>query len=341
MYELLDATGAVIYVGKAKDLRQRLLSYFSAPWPESRSARLIRCAANLRWRYLPSEFAALLEELRRIQELKPVYNVHGNRYRASLVFVKVTAGPAPRLLVTEGTRDATARYYGPFRGRAQAERGVRTLADLLGLRDCAERLPMLFSDQASLFDQPLSPLCIRHDLGTCLAPCAARVSASRYRLAVGAALDFFEGRSARPLDVALDRMLEAAAARQFERASAWRGRLDELVWLFGAVARLRAAIESLTFVYAVRDESGGGDDRVYLVRRGTLRAEAPWPRTPLERQAFAAVVREHAGNRDPEPAARTGRDMSQLLLLMHWFRTHPEAYENTSPLERWAAPAAG
>lgn len=335
IYELLDPTGAVIYVGKSRDLRQRLLSYFTAPWPESKSARLIRCAADLRWRYLPSEFAALLEELRRIQEVKPLYNVHGNRYRASLAFVKVTAGKAPRLVVTESAREVTARYYGPFRGRAQALRGVRTLADLLGLRDCADRIPMVFEDQQSLFDQPLSPLCIRHELGTCLAPCAARVTASRYGVAVRAAAEFLEGRATHPLGVVLDRMQHAAAARQFERAAAWRGRLDELVWLFGAVARLRAAVEALSFVYSVRDESGEGDDRVYLIRRGTIRATAPLPRSPLEREAFARVVRDCTADPEPAPAARTGREMSQLLLLMHWFRTHPEAYEDTSPYERW------
>jgi excinuclease ABC subunit C len=71
VYELIDAAGTVIYVGKARSLRARLLSYFTAPWPESKGARLIRCAAELRWRVLPSEFAALLEEQRRIQELRP------------------------------------------------------------------------------------------------------------------------------------------------------------------------------------------------------------------------------------------------------------------------------
>ncbi len=338
IYEFLDAAGAVIYVGKAKDLRQRLLSYFTAPWPESKSAQLIRCAADVRWRYLPTEFAALLEELRRIQELKPLYNVHGHRYRATLAFVKLTAAPAPKLVVTDGTRDPAARYFGPFRGRAQTARGVRTLADLLGLRDCAERLPMVFADQPSLFEQARAPLCIRHELGTCLGPCAAKVGATRYARAVAGASDFLEGRTAHPLDLVLDRMADAAAAQAFECAAAWRGRLDELTWLFAAVARLRAAVEALTFVYTLRDQGGGSDDRAYVIHRGVVRAEAPWPRTPLEREAFAALVRQHA-QPEPAPVARSGREMAQLLLVMHWFRTHAEAYEHASAFARWLPPS--
>jgi excinuclease UvrABC nuclease subunit len=166
VYEFLDRSGTVMYVGKAKDVRTRLLSYFSAPWPESKSARLIRAAADLRWRHVPSEFAALLEEQRLIHQLKPAYNVTGNRTWASLAFIKLTHGPAPRLVVSESARDPASRYYGPFRGRGNTEYAVRTLADLLGLRDCAERQAMAFADQPNLFDAPLAPACIRHELGT-------------------------------------------------------------------------------------------------------------------------------------------------------------------------------
>jgi len=335
VYEFLDAAGIVVYVGKAKNLRARLLSYFTAPWPESKSARLVRCAAELRWRVLPSEFAALLEELRLIQELRPAYNVRGTRYRASLAFIKVTGGRAPRLAVTESARDPGALYYGPFRGRGPTLAAVRTMADLLGLRDCADRITMIFADQPSLFDAPLQPACIRHELGTCLAPCAARVSASRYGEASRAALDFLEGRSAHPLDKALDVMADTAAAQAFERAALWRTKFEELTWLFAAVARLRAAVDALSFVYEVEDRSGNFDDRVYLVRHGVVKAEAVRPRTPIEREAFATTVWLETQDPGPAPAARGGREMAQLLLVMSWFRNSPADYERTGPYSRW------
>ena len=172
VYEFLDPTGGTIYVGKAKDVRTRLLSYFTAT-RDSKGGRLIRCAFDIRFRYLPSEFAALLEEQRMISSLRPPYNVVGNSFRAGLAFIKMTTGPAPRLVVSEGARDASSLYYGPFRGRAATADAVRTLVDLLGLRDCIEKQPMRFADQPSLFDTPQPPACIRYDLGTCLGPCAA------------------------------------------------------------------------------------------------------------------------------------------------------------------------
>lgn len=336
VYEFLDATGAVVYVGKAKNLRQRLLSYFAAP-SRSKSSLLIRSAAGIRWRHVPSEFAALLEELRLIQSLLPRYNVHGSASPASLAFIKLAGGSVPRLAVTAQARDPGALYFGPFRGRAQTLGAVHVLADLLGLRDCADRTPMRFGDQASLFEAPLAALCIRHELKTCLGPCAAKVGADRYGRAVRAAQDFLEGRSAHPLDRVLDAMHEAAAAQQFERAAHWRGKLDELTRLFAAVSRLRAAVEALSFVYTVADQGGQRDDRVYLVRRGTVRAVAAVPSTPIEREAFAALVRRHTQDPEPAPVARTGHEMGQLMLVMSWFRAHPEEYERTSPFATWAA----
>lgn len=337
IYEFLDDGGAVFYVGKAKSLRGRLLSYFTAPWPEAKSARLIRSATAIRWRYVPSEFAALLEELRLIKRLRPFQNVHGNRTGRRTLFVKRTGGAAPKLRLTAKTTDPDAAYYGPFRGSSRAAAALRVLNDVLGLRDCAQDVPMLFADQADLFDAPLAPRCIRHDLGTCLGPCAARCSGARYGTALGAGVDFLEGRSAEPLARVLDVMADAAERRDFERAAVWREKFEALEWLFGAVARLASALEALSFVYLVKDLTGHRDDRVYLIRRGLVLAEAALPRTPIERLAFAATVERHADVPAPALVARSAAEMDHVLLVTSWFRQHPEAFEATSPCADWLA----
>jgi excinuclease ABC subunit C len=335
VYEFLDGGGAVFYVGKAKSLRQRLLSYFTAPWPDSKAARLIRSAAAIRWRYVPSEFAALLEELRLIKRLRPYQNVHGNRTARRVVFIKLTGGPAPKLRLTTKTADPSARYYGPFRGRGRAAAALRVLDDALGLRDCAQDRPMVLGDQADLFDAPLAPGCIRYELGTCLGPCAARVTAERYDASVRAAVDFLEGRSAEPLGAVLDVMADAAERAEYERAATWREKFEAVEWLFGAVARLAAALDALSFVYLVRDATGGKDDRVYLIRRGLVMAEALLPRTPIERQAFAATVARHAELPAAGLISHSASEMDQLTLVTGWFRQHPEAFEATSPYPTW------
>lgn len=337
VYEFLDESGAVFYVGKAKSVRARLLSYFTAPWPDAKGARLIRAAAAIRWRYVPSEFAALLEELRLIKRLRPFQNVHGNRTARQTVFVKLTSGVAPKLRLTTRTTDPEARYYGPFRGGRHAAEALRVVNDVLGLRDCRQGLPMVFGDQADLFATPPAPRCLRHDLGTCLGPCAARCSADRYADAVRLAADFLEGRTAEPIGRVLEVMADAAARDDFERAAVWREKLEAVEWLFGVVARLAIALDALSFVYTVRDATGGSDDRVYLVRRGLVLAEAALPRTPIERLAFAAQVERHQELPEPALVAHSASEMDQVLLVTSWFRQHPEAFASTTPYARWLA----
>jgi excinuclease ABC subunit C len=337
VYEFLDEDGNVFYVGKAKCLRTRLLSYFTAPWPDAKSARLIRSAAGIRWRYVASEFAALIEELRLIKRLRPFRNVHGNRTSRRTVFVKLTGEPAPKLRLTAKAVDPDARYYGPFRGSGRAALALRVLNDALGLRDCAQDRPMVLGDQADFFAAPIAPGCLRHDFGTCLGPCAAKCSADRYGAAVRTAVDFLEGRTAAPIGKVLEVMTDAAERADFERAAVWREKLEALEWLFGAVARLATALEALSFVYVVRDATGHRDDRAYLIRRGLVLAEAPLPRTPIERLAFAASVERHTALPAPTLAARTATEMDQLLLVTSWFRQHPEAFEATTPYAGWLA----
>ena len=344
VYQFLDPMGGVFYVGKAKDLRARLLSYFTAPWPDAKASQLIRAAADVTWRYLPSEFAALLEEQQLIARLRPFSNVRGNRTRRRIVFIKLTGGSAPKLKVTEQTADRAARYYGPFQSSGRTAGAVRVLSDLLQLRDCAQDQRIRFAGQADLFDASAPAACIRHELGTCLGPCASKCTGEAYREAVERSRDFLEGRSVRPIDRVLDVMGEASAAREFERASVWRDKLEALEHLFAAVSRLRAATESLTFVYGVRDTTapsagGGHDDRVYLIHRGLVRASAAWPRTPIERDAFAAEVERSRTQPRSTVAARSASEMDQLLLVMSWFRQHPEEFDLTTPLEEWP-PAA-
>jgi len=343
VYQFHDAAGGIFYVGKAKDLRARLLSYFSAAWPDTKASQLIRAAADVTWRYLPSEFAALLEEQRLIARLRPFSNVRGTRTLRRMVFVKVTAGPAPKLKVTELTTDRAARYYGPFQGTYRTADGVRVLSDLLRLRDCAQDRGLVYADQSELFDAAgVQAGCIRHELGTCLAPCAAKCSASAYRAATRAAVDFLEGRAVHPMGRILDAMTEASQARDYERAAHWRDKLEALEDLFAAVSRLRAATDALSFVYGVRDrtagtQGGGHDDRVYLIHRGVVRAEAAWPSTPIERDAFAKTVERFTALPRGTPVARTAPEMDQLALVMSWFRQNPDEFDATTPFQDWTA----
>lgn len=334
VYRMLDPTGRVLYVGKAKRLRQRLLSYFRASYPEDKAARILHATADLAWDYVPSEFAAHLTELRQIARYRPPFNYHMNRVRRTL-FIKVSGGPAPRLGVGGATGREDQRWYGPFTGGSRAREAVRILNDLLGLRDCAPAMPIVFAGQMDLFRPSLPAACMRHELGFCTGPCAALVTEAEYHRRAGTAIAFLEGRTIQPIDRIVREMQAAAERSEFERAARWRERFEQLEWLLAATHRARAAVEALTFVY--RDPGTFGDDRAYLVRHGIVRASYPWPATPIEREAFRGVVAEELARPSPAPGPLPFRHLDEILLVMAWFRRHPDAFRRTSRLESWVA----
>lgn len=333
VYRMLDAAGRIIYIGKAKRLRTRLLSYFRAEYPEDKAARILHAASDIAWDYVPSEFAAYLGELRQIRRYRPHFNHRGNFTRRS-VLIKVSGGPAPRVYAGGAVSRDDLRCYGPFRSLGRTLEAVRTLNDLLGLRDCAATMPAVFAGQRDLFDQPRQAGCLRHEFGFCSGPCAGFVSEWDYRRRVETAAAFLEGRTIQPLDRVIGAMQEAASAARFELAARWREKFEQLEWLLAATSRARTAVDLLTFVY--RDPGTFGDDRAYLVIQGVVRAAFPFPVTPIEREAFRAVVAEAASQPLPPPGPLPLDAIDEILLLMSWFRAHPEALRRTSPLADWA-----
>ena len=150
VYQMVDNTGRVLYVGKAKRLRNRLLCYFRASYPEDKAARILYAAHDIRWTYVSSEFAALLTELRQIRHCRPHFNYKLNRTRRS-VLIKISGGPAPRVHAGSAIASGDERVYGPYRSLGRTLEAVRTLNDLLGIRDCAANMPIVFSGQPDLF----------------------------------------------------------------------------------------------------------------------------------------------------------------------------------------------
>lgn len=329
---MIDPTGRVIYVGKAKRLRSRVLSYFRARYPEDKAARIIHAAKTVEWDYVPSEFAAYLTELRQIRRFRPPLNHSLNQIRR-VAFIRMSSGPAPRLSTGTGVGTGEARCFGPFHSVPRARDSVRTLNDLLGLRDCAPTMPMVFAGQMDLFDRPLKAACIRHDLGFCSGPCAGFVTQSDYRRRADAAVAFLDSRAIAPLDLVIGNMQQASDNAEFERAARWREKFETLEWLLAAVTRARTALDLLTFVY--RDPGTFGDDRAYVIRRGLVRATYPYPLTPIEIGAFKSVVEAELAEPDPGMDTLAAQGMDEVLLVMSWFRRHPDALRRTIKLGEW------
>ena len=331
IYRMVAADGEVVYVGKSKRVRTRLLSYFRCSYPEDKGARILREAERIEWDYTPSEFAALLEELRLIKRYRPRFNVAMKRDARHFAFIKVTRGAAPKLLVVRGAgQDDAAIYYGPFQGAYRVNEAVRELNDALGLRDCALDRRMHFSDQQELFQlQPRTPGCIRYEVHKCLGPCVAGCSAAAYSERVALARAFLDGTDDAPLHK-LRADMEAASERlEFERAANLRDKLRRLEALKEQFIRFRFAVETLSFVYPVPGHEG--EDRVYVIRRGRVRAELPAPRTLRERAALRRTVAEVFGRAEHKGAQIPTHEIDELLLLSSWFRRFPAELARATP----------
>ena len=333
VYRMISPGGEVLYVGKSKRIRSRLMSYFRCEFPADKGARMLREASAIDWEYAPSEFAALLQELRLIKKFRPRFTVMMKSDGRHYAFIKLADSAAPKLLVVRApTLDDSSIYYGPFHGAQRLGEAVRELSDALGLRDCALDTKMVFSDQPELFETPpITPGCIRYEIGKCVGPCCGASSVARYMSRVADARAFLEGRHDGPIESLRESMIIASELMHFERAASLRDKLQRLEDLREEFTRLRFAVETLSFTYTVKGFEG--DDRVYVIKRGLVRAERQKPKSRKEKSALQQMVQAMFAG-EPQPAAGVvpTHAIDELMLVSSWFRRHPKELKRTKPL---------
>ncbi|MET0402919.1 MAG: nuclease [Cystobacter sp.] len=336
VYRMHGPSGEVLYVGKSVRLRTRLLSYFRAQRGE-KAADIIGYAHALEWEYTPSEFAALLQEFRHIKRWRPPFNVEHKRDNL-LCFIKLTREPVPRLLVARQVNTDGAEYFGPVRGRHRVTEAVRAVNDLLELRDCASDTPMRLADQFELFRVEEDPRCMRGQTGRCIAPCAGGSTRAEYQTRVALARDFLNGLTDQPLLLLRERMALASRRLQFEYAAELRDRSESLERVREELLRVGQFVERLSFVYTVAGEAA--EDRVYIIRRGSVRAEFSAPGSPEEQLAVERAVSDIFEKPEPRIIGLRAHEAQEVLLVAKWFRLHPEELERTVPVARRGAPPA-
>jgi excinuclease ABC subunit C len=238
-------------------------------------------------------------------------------------FIKLTKGPAPRLMVVRGpSADDASIYYGPFVGAQRIGEALRELSDILMLRDCKSETKMHFSDQGELFQlSPRTPGCIRYEIRRCLGPCVGGCSSSEYDERVRMARAFLDGSSDGPIEMLQSNMEQASERLEFERAASYRDKLGRLESLREQFGRLRFAVENLSFLYTVKGYEG--DDRVYLVKRGLVREEIEKPRTSWQRAKLKRLAEEMFSSRETPTTSIPTHEIDELLLLSSWFKRFP------------------
>ncbi|MEM6782686.1 MAG: DEDD exonuclease domain-containing protein [Bacteroidota bacterium] len=314
VYFMKDRRDRIIYVGKAKSLRNRVRSYFTgieAHPPKTR--KLLRDVRAVHWTETGSELRALLDESRLIKQMLPVYNRAQRRYR-SYPFLRLdTTHRFPTLTQTPVIRNDGAEYYGPIGRRGQAEELIELIARLFQLRECEE--PTFRLGRA----------CLYHEMGRCTAPCEGGVGAARYGEVVEQVRRFLTGQDNSALDVVEQKMRQAAARLDFEEAGFYRDQFRRLERTFGRQQHIASAVHDH---HAVLVEPGlrEGDVQLFVIRHGRLVAihDLPVPPSPDDLRALDALLGEHFDPSVAPPDVIGKADVDQSRILLHWMHRHPD-----------------
>jgi excinuclease ABC subunit C len=219
VYMWRDASGTVLYVGKAKRLRSRVRSYVAADHVDSVKTRaLMQQVQSVETIILPTEEAALILEANLIKEHRPRYNI-ALRDDKSYPYIKVTVQePFPRVYVTRHLINDGGRYFGPYTDVAAMRRALNVVKRIFTVRSCNYDMPKVMPDRP----------CLDYHIGRCKAPCILAQTQGEYAAMIDEVLLFLDGRTDEVTRRVTDRMNLAVEALDFERAAEFRDVLRKL-----------------------------------------------------------------------------------------------------------------
>ena len=329
VYRFRDQRGRVIYVGKAKSLRQRLNSYFADfASLHPRTQMMLTTAAGVEWTVVGTEVEAFQLEYSWIKEFDPRFNI---KYRddKSYPYLAVTMGEEyPRVMVMRGAKRKGTKYFGPYSHAWAIRDTVDTLLRVFPVRTCS----------AGVFKRSgqIGRPCLLGYIGKCSAPCVKRVSAEEHRQLAEDFCDFMAGQTTRFAGRLEAEMREAAAEEEFERAARLR---DDLRALQRAVEKQAVVLGDGTDcdVIALAEDQLEAAVQVFYVRGGRVRGQRGWVLDKIEEVTPAELVETFLGQVYgdlPADAEAINAGMPREILV-------PELPPDPDTMTQWLAERRG
>ncbi|MEA2873127.1 MAG: excinuclease subunit [Hyphomicrobiales bacterium] len=256
VYRMIDAKGEVLYVGKAKSIRKRIVSYAREAGHTARIMRMIAATASLEFVSTATETEALLLEANLIKRLRPRFNVL-LRDDKSFPYILITAGETPPMIMKHrGARTRPGEYYGPFASAQAVHRTITALERAFLIRSCSD----------PVYESRTRP-CLLHQIKRCSAPCTGEISHTDYAELVREAKSFLSGKSRAVKEELAGEMEKASSALDFERAAIYRDRLAALSAIQARQGINPRGVEDAD-VFAVHQQRGYSCVEVFFFRTG-------------------------------------------------------------------------
>jgi DNA polymerase III subunit epsilon len=315
IYMMKDEHGQVIYVGKAKNLKARLSSYYSQPLGYTRKMDgLLPSIKEIEVRVLGSELEALLVESQLIKALQPAYNVQLRNYEL-YPFIKIDVQHSfPRVYATREVAADGARYFGPFRSRRLVDVTIELIQKLFPIRTCTRALP----PQA----KPSDP-CLRHHLGRCSAPCRGDGDLVAYHEIITQVCAFLGGEREDLFERLRRQMHEASQQLNFERAAWFRDAMRSADEVLIGQRLITGAVEAnnLIILYPSSEEEC---NELFLIRHGRL-AEQRRVLHKLEEMTQAVRDLLTTATQLGKPPDMVGQaEVDQINIISRWIHRHSD-----------------
>lgn len=312
VYYFLSAKRRVLYVGKAKNLAQRVKTYFhDAPLHGRSVSRMIRYIKHIAWKTTGTELGAMLLESSEIKRILPTYNVASREYRAPN-FLRFTNEAFPRLELVNHVDADGSEYFGPFRSEFMANR----------IRDSIMRAYKLRSCEGELHPSAGNKPCFDYHIKRCYGPCALLQSQSDYLSAAMEARQHLTNLESGAVAALKQKMEEAAANLEFEHAAMMRDGLREIERMMMLGGEQRLAINDINIVISVPTQFGNSTVEVFALHSGRLRLQ----RIVALHESLENISRELADiyAMPTRPEKFSDRELDELRIITSWIHQRRE-----------------